>query len=215
MTLSCRDSGIKPKARPELSYLETGRLHLDTALPRNQAILSRMSIHEPPEGQGPTDKIFLPSVILLSIASYNVAEVLVWILSIFRHFHGLYFYSCLVTNLSLGGFIGLADYSLYTSGSAASWSHVLRALVCGTLSTAQILILYARLHLVCPHSPRVVRAIRLAIIVTSSLLLPPQFICYIYASRKPSWAATNTIIQRGILITFTVREIAVCVVYIV
>jgi hypothetical protein len=92
---------------------------------------------------------------------------------------------------------------------------VLRALVCGTLSTAQILILYARLHLACPHSPHVVRAVRLAIIVTSVIILPPLVICYTYASRKPSWVATNTTIQRGILIAFTVREVALCVVYIV
>jgi hypothetical protein len=69
-----------------------------------------MSMHEPPQGQGPTNSLSFASVILLSIAAYNVVEVQVWILSIFRRFRGLYFYSCLITNLSLGGFIGLALY---------------------------------------------------------------------------------------------------------
>ncbi|KAL2794626.1 hypothetical protein BJX66DRAFT_337765 [Aspergillus keveii] len=173
-----------------------------------------MSVNEVPERPGPTDKIFLASAILLSIASYNVAEVLVWILSIFRHFRGLYFYSCLITNLSLGGFIALAFIALFTGGSA-TWLLVLWALVYGTLSTAQILVLYARIHLVCPHSPRVVRAVRLVVIITSVLLLPPLVICYVYTSQTPSFVTTDSIIQRGILLAFTVREIAVCVVYIV
>ncbi|KAJ0413115.1 hypothetical protein BJY00DRAFT_320100 [Aspergillus carlsbadensis] len=175
-----------------------------------------MSVYEPPERPCSRDNSTLASVILLAVASYNVAEVLVWMLSIFRHFRGLYFYSCLITAVSLGGYVALAIVTLHTGVRATvAWACVLWAFICGTLSTAQVLILYARIHLVCPHSPRVVRAVRLVIIVTSVLLLPPLVTSYIYTSRNLSWAVSNSMIQRSIVLAFTVREMAVCVVYIV
>ncbi|KAL2847043.1 hypothetical protein BJX68DRAFT_268344 [Aspergillus pseudodeflectus] len=151
--------------------------------------------------QDPTNDIFFAGVILLSIASYNVVEVLVWILSTFRHFHGLYFYSVLITDISLMGFIGLSFLMLYTGGSA----------VCTANSPNPHL--YTRLHLVCPHNPRVVRAVRILIIVTSIIMLPLLVISGIYASVTPSWVARYGIITRGVTAISTAREMVVCAIY--
>jgi hypothetical protein len=162
--------------------------------------------------QDPTNDIFVAGVILLSIASYNVVEVLIWILSTFRHFRGLYFYSVLITDISLMGFIGLSFLMLYI-GCSPGWPAGLWGIVCAVLQTAQILILYTRLHLVCPHNPGVVRAVRILIVITCIVLIPLLVISGIYASVTPSWVATCGIITRSVRITVTVREMAVCAIY--
>jgi hypothetical protein len=167
--------------------------------------------------QSPThNNIFLASVILLSIASYNVVEVLVCIASTFRRFRGLYYYSVLLTDISLGGFIGVS-FSFHFTANPAIWTMVLWAVSHTTLTTAQVLVPYARLHLVLPHNPRLVRAVLVMIIVSSIVLLVPQVVCYIYTaiSRNPDWGPSHriAIIQRTISIAAVVREMAVCAIY--
>ncbi|KAJ0413116.1 hypothetical protein BJY00DRAFT_320101 [Aspergillus carlsbadensis] len=152
------------------------------------------------------------SVILLYIASYNVVETLVWIICTFQRSHGLYFYSVLITDISLMGFIGLSFLGLYTRGSVV-WSVSLWGIVCSILQTAQILILYARLHLLCPHNPHVVRTVRILIIVTSIILTPLLIVPDIYATVTPSWLVTCGLITRSVQVAVTVREMAACAVY--
>ncbi|KAL5043628.1 hypothetical protein BDW71DRAFT_210140 [Aspergillus fruticulosus] len=153
--------------------------------------------------------------ILLSVAGYNVLELLLWIFNTFERRRGLYFASILISTLSLAAFI--VAQSLRTFGakfSALIAAGYLFALSYTILLTAHILVLYSRLHLVL-HSRRILRGILIMIIVTSALAVPAQLIVsfILLGTQRPSFARAEYIIERVVFLGATVREFIVCVFY--
>ncbi|KAL4745769.1 hypothetical protein BDW72DRAFT_211011 [Aspergillus terricola var. indicus] len=158
---------------------------------------------------------YIVSPIFLSVASYNVLELLLWIFNTFERRRGLYFASILTSTLSLAAFIIAqslrtfrTDFSeLLAAGYIFAFSYT-------TLLTAHILVLYSRLHLVL-HSDRVLRGILIMIIVTSVVSVPAQLTVTLalVSTRHPRLVRAEYILERVVFLGATVREFVVCAIY--
>ncbi|KAL4995591.1 hypothetical protein BDV10DRAFT_202880 [Aspergillus recurvatus] len=158
---------------------------------------------------------YIINPILLSIAGYNVLELLLWIFNTFERRRGLYFASILISTLSLAAFIvaqmlrnfGTRFSELIAAGYIFTFSYT-------TLLTAHILVLYSRLHLVL-NCRRILRGILIMIIVTSTLAVPAQLVVsfILVSTQRPSLARAEYIIERAVFLGATVREFIVCAIY--
>ncbi|KAL4772279.1 hypothetical protein BDW60DRAFT_216651 [Aspergillus nidulans var. acristatus] len=158
---------------------------------------------------------YIINPIFLSVAGYNVLELLLWIFNTFDRRRGLYFGSILISTLSLAAFIiaqSLRTFrtdvsELLTAGYIFAFSYT-------ALLTAHILVLYSRLHLVL-HSYRILRGILIMIIVTSVLSVPAQLTVSLtlVSTRHPRLARAEYILERVVFLGATVREFIVCAIY--
>ncbi|KAL4971538.1 hypothetical protein BDW66DRAFT_155560 [Aspergillus desertorum] len=158
---------------------------------------------------------YIVNPILLSIAGYNVLELLLWIFNTFERRRGLYFASILISTLSLAAFI--VGQSLRTFGTRFG-EHVaagyIFAFSCTTLLTAHILVLYSRLHFVL-HNRRILRGILVMIVTTSALAVPAQLIVsfILMSTPRPRLARAEYFVERIVFLGATVREFIVCAIY--
>ncbi|KAL2851120.1 hypothetical protein BJY01DRAFT_245060 [Aspergillus pseudoustus] len=144
----------------------------------------------------PTDALFTASIIFLSSGAYNVLELIFLISNTFERFRGLYFYSCVGATIALAVHLTTGYIYLFVLGHG--WLNV---------------VLYARLHLVLPHSPRVLRAILFMIIISTTALVPAQtyyYICDTAACRAARYPGLGVF-----SIIRVVREMLVCGVFMV
>ncbi|KAL2847458.1 hypothetical protein BJY01DRAFT_234270 [Aspergillus pseudoustus] len=111
-------------------------------------------------------------VIFIALSCYNIVELVVLVLSTFRRWQGLYFYSLLIS-----GVIGVVPYSLgflLKFFRIASPAISVTVLTVGwwTMVTGQAFVLYSRLHLVL-RDERTLRRVLYMIIVNVFLLHVP------------------------------------------
>ncbi|KAL6231864.1 hypothetical protein BDW75DRAFT_233246 [Aspergillus navahoensis] len=168
-----------------------------------------------PAGPPRSSPSYIINAILLSIAGYNILEILLWIFNTFERKQGLYFASILISTLSLAAFtvaqllrtFGTRPSELVAAGYLFTFSYT-------TLLTAHILVLYSRLHLVL-HSRRILRGILIMIIVTSVLAVPAQLVVsfILLSAQRPSLARAEYIVERVVFLGATVREFIVCAIY--
>jgi hypothetical protein len=101
------------------------------------------------DGDSETLRIFI--VFFSGLAMYNACELLVMVLLTFKHFHGLYYWSMVVSG------VGIIPYSLgfllkfmnVTTGGGARWLAVsLITVGWYAMVTGQALVLWSRLHLI-------------------------------------------------------------------
>ncbi|KAL3469155.1 hypothetical protein BJX99DRAFT_241970 [Aspergillus californicus] len=152
--------------------------------------------------------------ILLSIAAYNTFELLVWIFNPFRSRRGLYFYSILIADFGLMGYLLISYmmfFRVYNKVLSSIWG-----ISYATLLTAHILDLYSRLHLLLPHNLGVLRFVQLMIIITSCLVVPAQLaIAFGITVDQARFALAEYTIERISFLGSCVREFIVCAIYIV
>ncbi|KAL4919581.1 hypothetical protein BDW62DRAFT_37437 [Aspergillus aurantiobrunneus] len=153
--------------------------------------------------------------ILLSIASYNVFELLIWIFNTFERRQGLYFGSILTATLALAGYLVASFLKLLTPNGTKTGTFVF-GVSYATLLTAHILVLYSRLHLLLPHNPRVLRSVLLMIIITSVLTVPVQIIlCFNVGAGDLRFLQPQYVFEQVVFMGAFLRELIVCIIYMV
>ncbi|KAL2862517.1 uncharacterized protein BJX67DRAFT_385539 [Aspergillus lucknowensis] len=152
---------------------------------------------------------------LLAVAAHNTLELLLWIFNTFDRRRGLYFYSILTAPLSMIGYLAASFMMLFAPHTVVPTS-IIWAFSYPTLLTAHVLVLYARLHLVIPDEPRILRAVLTMIVVTSAMLVPSQMTVQFCATAgnkrclKPGY-----IVERVSFGGACIREFILCAIYVV
>ncbi|KAL4937928.1 hypothetical protein BDV06DRAFT_202067 [Aspergillus oleicola] len=157
--------------------------------------------------------ITLVNPILLSIAAYNVFELLFWIFGTFQHRQGLYFGSILVSAVALIGYI-VAVFIRIFRPDGGTMGGFIWAFSYPALMTAQILVLYSRLYLVLPHNPRILRAVLIMIIITSVLSVPAQVVIQLSAAAGANrFLHAEYLTERVVFTMAFAREVIICLIY--
>ncbi|KAF7714282.1 Uncharacterized protein PECH_008960 [Penicillium ucsense] len=142
------------------------------------------------QGQSLTMKITIAT--LAGVTWYNAFELIILILVNFAPYHGLYFWSLLISSA-----VGLIPYSLgfllkFLNLTTVTWLPItLLTVGWWALVTGQSLVLYSRLHLVLDNQ-RVLQRVLLMILVNAVLLLVPSTVSAYGANlTPPSTSLTN------------------------
>ncbi|KAL4792611.1 hypothetical protein BDV19DRAFT_247706 [Aspergillus venezuelensis] len=161
------------------------------------------------------DPITLVNPILLSIAAYNVFEILFWIFGTFQRRQGLYFGSILVSTIALIGYIVAVFLRIFRPDGGTIGGYIW-ALSYPALMTAQILVLYSRLYLVLPHNPRILRGVLIIIIVTSFLSVPVQLAIQLsLAASQMQLDHAQFLTERVVFTMAFAREVIICFIYMI
>ncbi|THC94530.1 hypothetical protein EYZ11_005971 [Aspergillus tanneri] len=179
------------------------------------------------DAQDPLDGIsgFLESVdigikatlfFFISIACYNVVELVVLVLSAFRRWKGLYFWSLL-----LSGCLGVIPYSLgfmlkfFTSAPSILTVTIL-SIGWWTMVTGQSFVLYSRLHLVIRDECILRRVLYMIIANIFFLHVPTTALTYGSNVVKPSpiFVQGYNIMEKLQLTGFTIQEMIISGLYV-
>jgi hypothetical protein len=155
-------------------------------------------------------------VALLSCALYSAIELILLIFLTFRRYHGLYFWSLLISTLvgvipqALGlllKYFALAPIALAVTLSTIGWA---------VMVTGQSLVLYSRLHLIVPNAA-VLRFVLYMIVVDAIILQTPQIILSYVAvfGNNPSFPRVYNVWARVQLTGFFVQEVIISTIFIV
>ncbi|OJJ43176.1 hypothetical protein ASPZODRAFT_136735 [Penicilliopsis zonata CBS 506.65] len=153
--------------------------------------------------------------VFLGIALYNSAELIVLVLTTFRRYHGLYFWSLL-----LAGTLGVIPQSIsfllkYYSLAPVWFSLTLSTLGWYFMVTGQALVLFSRLNLVV-QNPDIRRGV-LAMIIVDAIALHIPTTILTYGSNfiaTPVWVRAYTIMERIELTGFCLQEFIISGLYI-
>ncbi|KAL4878820.1 hypothetical protein BJY04DRAFT_107754 [Aspergillus karnatakaensis] len=173
-----------------------------------------MSSSEDPLAKDPlAEALYLLSVSFLAIAAYNAIELLFWIFNFFKRRRGLYFWSILTATLSLAGFMISTTLSYFKIGPFLL-TGLATAFLYPCLLTAQLLVLYSRLHLI-SQSRHILRFVFWLIIITSILIFVP-FITLLagFSAGNMRFARPFSFIERFAILAAIARELLVCAIYI-
>ncbi|CEN61202.1 hypothetical protein ASPCAL07865 [Aspergillus calidoustus] len=123
-------------------------------------------------GLGEDEKLSVVLVIFIALSCYNIIELVILVLSTFRRWKGLYFYSLLIS-----GVVGVVPYSLgfllkFFEKAAPAVSVTILTVGWWTMVTGQAFVLYSRLHLVL-RDERTLRRVLYMIIANVFLLHVP------------------------------------------
>ncbi|KAL3457460.1 hypothetical protein BJX64DRAFT_293138 [Aspergillus heterothallicus] len=146
----------------------------------------------------------------VGITLYIVVELFLWMFAAFER-HGLYFYSYLVATVAQAIFTSMACIILF-SGTPHLAVRIILALSFGTLVNAIHFVIYARLHLVLPHSPRFLRAILVILIVSTIAILGYSLFEICSGTGCSVSNHTGTTVTTVLL---TAREMCLCAIYVV
>ncbi|KAB8234121.1 uncharacterized protein BDW43DRAFT_274324 [Aspergillus alliaceus] len=152
----------------------------------------------------------------ISISIYNVIELVVLVLSTFRRWRGLYFWSLL-----LSGCLGVVPYSLgfmlkFFTHSSSFLSVTMLTVGWWTMVTGQSFVLYSRLHLVI-RDEYILRRVLCMIIANFFLLHVPTSVLT-YGSnvpdRSPIFVKGYNIMEKIQMTGFTAQEVILSGLYI-
>ncbi|KNG86461.1 integral membrane protein [Aspergillus nomiae NRRL 13137] len=152
----------------------------------------------------------------ISISIYNVIELAILVLSTFRRWTGLYFWSLL-----LSGCLGVIPYSLgfmlkFFTHANSILSVTLLTIGWWTMVTGQSIVLYSRLHLVI-RDERILRRVLCMIIANFFLLHVPTSVLT-YGSnvpdRSPLFVKGYNIMEKIQMTGFTLQEVIISGLYI-
>ena len=153
--------------------------------------------------------------VLTAIACYNGIEITVIIISVFKKYSGLYFWS-----LFASSFVGVVPYSIGFLLKFFNLSTIWLSLSLLTVGwycmvTGQSLVLYSRLHLVI-HSDRTLRNVLIMIIVNAvSLHIPTTFFTFGANVRSEKIFVTGYGVMERIQMTgFCIQEFVISGLYI-
>jgi hypothetical protein len=162
--------------------------------------------------------LILSIVTLLGLAIYNSIELVILILCTFRHWHGLYFWSLLLSGL-LGVVPQAVSFLLKDLALAPLWfSLTLSTIGWYFMVTGQAIVLYSRLNLLV-NDPRVLRRV-LIMIITNAIILhvPTTILTYgsnFAKSNNAVWQHAYDIMERIELVGFSVQEMVISYLYVV
>ncbi|KAL2812669.1 hypothetical protein BDW59DRAFT_167767 [Aspergillus cavernicola] len=167
-------------------------------------------------GDKSSDGLQATLVIFIALSCYNVVELFILVLSTFRRWKGLYFYSLLVS-----GVLGVVPYSLgfllkFFSTANSIISVTILTIGWWTMVTGQAFVLYSRLHLVL-RDERTLRRVLYMIIANIFLLhVPTTVLTYgsNIASRTPVFVQGYNIMEKIQMTGFTVQEVIISVLYV-
>ncbi|KAL3457385.1 hypothetical protein BJX64DRAFT_18411 [Aspergillus heterothallicus] len=156
-------------------------------------------------------------VIFIALSCYNIVELVILVLSTFRRWKGLYFYSLLIS-----GVVGVVPYSLgflLKFFEIASPAVSVTVLTVGwwTMVTGQAFVLYSRLHLVL-RDERTLRRVLYMIIANVFLLhVPTSVLTYgtnvVHQKANPFKDAYN-IMEKIQMTGFTIQEVIISALYV-
>ncbi|RAL08574.1 uncharacterized protein BO97DRAFT_472948 [Aspergillus homomorphus CBS 101889] len=151
----------------------------------------------------------------MAVSWYNVIELVVLVLTTFRRWRGLYFWSLL-----LSGCLGVAPYTvgfLLKFFSHVSSTVTVTVLTVGwwVMVTGQSLVLYSRLHLVLRDERLLHRVLALIIANVFLLHIPTTVLTYgANVIRGPAWVRGYNIMEKLQLTGFTLQEVLISMLYI-
>ncbi|KAL2867189.1 uncharacterized protein BJX67DRAFT_107449 [Aspergillus lucknowensis] len=184
--------------------------------------MSELSTESPMDGisgqlKKDRDGLQAALVIFIALSCYNVFELVVLVLSTFRRWKGLYFYSLLVS-----GVAGVMPYSLgfflkfFIEETPSSLSVTILTIGWWTMVTGQAFVLYSRLHLVL-RDERVLRRV-LHMIIANILLLHAPTTVLTYGTnvgtQKSGFAGGYNIMEKIQMTGFTVQEVIISSLYV-
>ncbi|EAW11998.1 uncharacterized protein ACLA_007570 [Aspergillus clavatus NRRL 1] len=154
--------------------------------------------------------------IFSAISFYNVVELVVLVLSTFRRWRGLYFWSLL-----LSGCFGVVPYSLgfllkFFTSANSTLSVTMLSIGWWTMVTGQAFVLYSRLHLVL-RDERVLRRVLVMIIANVFLLhIPTTVLTYgsNVVDRSPVFVQGYNIMEKLQMTGFTIQEVVISSLYV-
>ena len=155
-------------------------------------------------------------VFFISISIYNVIELVILVLSTFRRWTGLYFWSLL-----LSGCLGVVPYSLgfmlkFFTHASSFLSVTLLTVGWWTMVTGQSFVLYSRLHLVI-RDEYILRRVLCMIIANFFLLhIPTSVLTYgsNVPDRSPLFVKGYNIMEKIQMTGFTLQEVIISGLYI-
>ncbi|KAE8422043.1 hypothetical protein BDV36DRAFT_20311 [Aspergillus pseudocaelatus] len=155
-------------------------------------------------------------VFFISISIYNVIELVILVLSTFRRWTGLYFWSLL-----LSGCLGVVPYSLgfmlkFFTHASSFLSVTLLTVGWWTMVTGQSFVLYSRLHLVI-RDEYILRRVLCMIIANFFLLhIPTSVLTYgsNIPDRSPLFVKGYNIMEKIQMTGFTLQEVIISGLYI-
>ncbi|PLB44914.1 hypothetical protein P170DRAFT_440121 [Aspergillus steynii IBT 23096] len=160
----------------------------------------------------------MPSVLVLLLVSfiaiglYNGLELFFWIFDFFKHRRGCYFWSMIISVIGLLMFAVAQIILFFNLASTYVWG-VLIAFGYVIMSTALVMVLYSRLHLV--TSQRISRYVLWLVIITTLLFPIPMQIIFFVGIFKPSMRAIqiSLIYERLVVTVSCAREYIILGIY--
>ncbi|KAJ3493742.1 hypothetical protein NLG97_g4541 [Lecanicillium saksenae] len=150
----------------------------------------------------------------LCLAMYNVLELQYIIFSAFKKYQGLYFWSCIISSWGIA--FNATGYMLRHLQASSKLTYATVILIgWSTMITGQSLILYSRLHLVCPE-PRRLRYV-LAMIIVDAVWLGIPIIVLVYGTNSSNplpFERPYDIFEKIQLVVFFVQEVIISSIYI-
>ncbi|KAJ5287100.1 hypothetical protein N7478_002786 [Penicillium angulare] len=179
-----------------------------------------VSLGQDPEGlvggyEGNSNAIKITMGVLVALLLYNAIELTVLIFTTFQRYHGLYFWSMMLSTI-LGLYPSGIGNLLHFFDIGPLWlAFLLSNIGFYFMVPAQSLILYSRLHLVL-YNQRLLRFILYAIIATTILIGPPVTVTTWGSAlvESPGWNAAYTIMERLQVAWFCVQEFLISSLYI-
>ncbi|KAJ6127589.1 hypothetical protein N7523_003201 [Penicillium sp. IBT 18751x] len=164
------------------------------------------------------DVLQMTLVTFIGLSCYNVAELVVLVLSTFRRWQGLYFWSLLVS-----GCLGVVPYSIgflmkFFTRADSVLSVTVLTIGWWTMVTGQSIVLYSRLHLVL-RDEKVLRRVLWLIVANFFLLhVPTTILTYganIVHSGEIAWVQGYNIMEKIQLTGFTIQESLISTLYVI
>ncbi|KAL2809365.1 hypothetical protein BJX63DRAFT_405942 [Aspergillus granulosus] len=153
------------------------------------------------------------NVAFLAVAGYNTLELLIWIFHFFKRRRGLYFWSILISTISIGLFALLAFLQFFRLASFRFTGPGI-AIALPAVFCAQTLVLYSRLHLITAPGA-LLRFVLWVIIITSIVLLLPFTILLAGLSTgNTRFAVAERYAERYTITGTVIREVLICALYI-
>ncbi|KAL4876654.1 hypothetical protein BJY04DRAFT_139886 [Aspergillus karnatakaensis] len=155
-------------------------------------------------------------VIFIALSAYNVIELVILVLSTFRRWKGLYFWSLLIS-----GIVGVVPYSVgfllkFFSQANSTLSVTILTVGWWSMVTGQAVVLYSRLHLVL-RDERILRRVLCMIIANVFLLhVPTTVLTYgsNIASSDSVFATGYNIMEKIQMTGFTIQEVIISGLYV-
>ena len=154
-------------------------------------------------------------VVFISIALYNVIELIVLTLGTFRRYSGLYFWSVLVATLGISfNAIGYLLKHLQLTSVANLYATIILIGWC-TMITGQSVVLYSRLHLVVQNQKQL--RLVLMMIIINAIWLDIPIIILVYGSNSSNpgpFLGPYSIFEKVQLTVFFIQETIISAIYV-
>ncbi|KAL4927306.1 uncharacterized protein BDV17DRAFT_130865 [Aspergillus undulatus] len=162
-------------------------------------------------------------VIFIALSCYNILELFILVLSTFRRWKGLYFWSLLVS-----GVFGVVPYSIgfllkFFSGANSLLSVSILTIGWWAMVTGQALVLYSRLHLVLRDERILSRVLYMIIANVFLLHVPTTVLTYGSnvlgasnedAEERSPWVKGYNIMEKIQMTGFTIQEVIISALYV-